>query len=134
MLGEQIGEFSGRTGSQRVLEIDEEPKIEATLNATGSIKNIEITTTITYWNVRNPCGNLYGEGKGTLMTKDGEFAASMAKGRGNITEKGEVKWRGSVFYTSSAIGKLYFLNNMVGISETDVDSLGNVREKIWEWK
>ena len=34
----------------------------------------------------------------------------------------------------SSAGKLAFLNNLVALIETDVDTEGNFTEKIWEWK
>jgi len=133
MLGEQIGEFSGIITSQRVLDIKDRPSIEATVNA-GNMMNIKVTTTITYWNVRRSSGAMYGEGQGIITTKEGEIATSKAQGVGNINARGDVKWRGSIFYTSSSIGKLSFLNNLVVVFETDVDCTGNVQEKVWEWK
>jgi hypothetical protein len=45
-------------------------------------------------------------------------------------------WRGSVFYQSSSYDdKFSFLNNIVGVFETEVDDdSGNVIQKVWEWK
>jgi hypothetical protein len=47
-------------------------------------------------------------------------------------------WRGSAFYQSSSSlikGKISFLNNIVGVFETEVDdNAGNVIQKVWEWK
>ena len=47
------------------------------------------------------------------------------EGTGRISSSGGVKWRGSVLSRTSLGGKLAFLNNMVGVFES---------EKIWEWK
>jgi hypothetical protein len=35
---------------------------------------------------------------------------------------------------SSAGSKLAFLNNMVGVFESEIDADGNFSEKEWEWK
>ena len=45
-------------------------------------------------------------------------------------------WRGSTFYQSSSSDtKFSFLNNIVGVFETEVDdNSGNVIQKVWEWK
>ena len=48
-------------------------------------------------------------------------------------------FRGSIFYKSSSTisitnGKLSFLNNKIGVFETEVDESGNSTEKVWEWK
>ncbi len=52
--------------------------------------------------------------------------------------KGQVSasFRGSVFYKSSIStnGKLSFLNNKIGVLETEIDESGNSSEKYWEWK
>lgn len=45
-----------------------------------------------------------------------------------------IKWRGSHFYRTSSNGKLAFLNNVVGVFESEIDVEGNGTEKIWEWK
>jgi len=39
-----------------------------------------------------------------------------------------------VDYRTSSIGKLAFLNNVVGVLEAEMDMEGNFTEKIWEWK
>jgi hypothetical protein len=44
-------------------------------------------------------------------------------------------WRGSAFYSTSSTGKLSFLNNFLGVFETEVDNAsGDAKEKVWEWK
>ena len=54
------------------------------------------------------------------------------------TSKGpvNVSFRGSVFYklSISTNGKLSFLNNKIGVFESEVDESGNSIEKVWEWK
>jgi hypothetical protein len=37
-------------------------------------------------------------------------------------------------YGSSSIGKLAFLDDVVGVFEAEIDMKGNLTEKIWEWK
>jgi hypothetical protein len=68
------------------------------------------------------------------MTKDGEMATNTSEGVGRIADRGEINWRGSIFYRTSSTGKLAFLNNLVGLFETRIDSEGNFSEKTWEWK
>jgi hypothetical protein len=133
MLGGQIGVLVGKITSQRVLDVEYGPEIEATVSATGKMKNIDVTSTITYWNIRKPEGRLYGEGQGILMT-NGEIATSKAQGIGKLVETGGARWLGSIFYTTSSDEKLAFLTNLVGVFETEVDTNGQVRELIWEWK
>lgn len=134
MLGEQIGELIGRTTSQRVLDAECGVKMEATVSANGKIMNIDVSYVITYWNIRKPDRSLYGEGKGILITNDGEVATSKAQGIGKLVKTGGARWLGSIFYNTTSDKKLIYLNNLVGMFETEVDTNGQVREKIWQWK
>lgn len=45
-------------------------------------------------------------------------------------------WRGSALYQSSSpTSKFSFINNIVGVFETEVDDdSSNVIQKAWEWK
>jgi hypothetical protein len=64
------------------------------------------------------------------------------EGIGRLGTGGSIKWRGFIFYRkqyySRILGeggrKLSFLNNMVGIFESEIDAAGNFSEKAWEWK
>jgi hypothetical protein len=56
------------------------------------------------------------------------------EGLGRIISLGGVKCRGSVFSRTSSDGKLAFLNNMLRVFESEIDTDGNFSEKIWEWK
>ena len=64
------------------------------------------------------------------------------EGIGRLDSSGNIKWRGSIFtrkqYYSKISGqageKLSFLNNKVGVFESEIDAAGNFSEKIWEWK
>ena len=134
MLGEKIGELSGKITSQRVLDVTCGAKMETTVNLTGKISNIDVSSIITYWNIRKPDGSLYGEGEGILTANGEVVASSESQGIGKLTEAGNARWIGSIFYNSSSNKKLINLNNLVGIFETEVDTNGQVREIIWEWK
>jgi hypothetical protein len=75
--------------------------------------------------------------KGIITTKDGQDTATF-RGYGKGISKGpiSVSFHGSVFYKSSSIstnGKLAFLNNKIGVFESEVDESGT-NEKHWEWK
>ena len=65
----------------------------------------------------------YVEGQGIITTKDGQDTAPF-RGYGIETSKGQISssFLGSVFYKiSSTNGKLSFLNNNIGLFETEVD-------------
>jgi hypothetical protein len=146
MLGDLIYQHTGKVTSIRVLDI-EKSKMEATVIANGKLKDVgNVNITITYWNIRNTDGTLYGEGQGVITVKDSdnEMAAASAKAKeygvgkyssGQHPHHKQTVWRGSTFYQSSSTGKFSFLNNIVGVFETEVDGdSGNVIRKVWEWK
>ena len=140
MLGEQIYEHKGKITSQRVLHVSEQgPKLEISLSANGKFigKRLEVTETVIYWSIFRPGGLFYGQGQGVLMTKDGsgEMATITPQGVGRFINQGQnVSIRGSVFFHSPSMGKLAFLNGLVGIFEYEADEAGNTIVKVWEWK
>ncbi|HEY7109631.1 MAG TPA: hypothetical protein VH415_09405 [Nitrososphaeraceae archaeon] len=135
MLGEQIAELVGNITSQRILDIDNtSPKIEATVSLYGKMNNVDVKSIITYWNIRKPDGSLYGEGRGIITTNEGDMATSRAQGMGKLDKDGVARWLGSVFYTSTPTGKLTFLDNLIGVFDTEVSADGHVLEKVWQWK
>ena len=75
MLGEKIGEISGKVTMQRVLpSLGGDPKMETSFQASGSVLTTNIKDTGTYWTVVRPDGTQYGEGHGVMMTRDGKVA------------------------------------------------------------
>jgi hypothetical protein len=150
MLGEQYAELKGKVTSQRVLDV-EGPTIETSVSTSGTMKGVQVQEMITF--IGTPTserGVLHGVGKGVLTTiGDGgehEMVTYTGEGIGRFDSSGSIKWRGSVFTrkqyysktsgpsSSQGEGKLSFLNNMVGIFESEIDAAGNFSEKIWEWK
>jgi hypothetical protein len=144
MLGEQYAELKGKVTSQRVLDV-EGPTIETTVSTTGTMKGVQVQEMITFIGTPTERGVLHGVGKGIITTiGDGgelEMVPYTGEGIGRFDSSGSIKWRGSVFTrkqyyskTSVSQGKLSFLNNMVGIFESEIDAAGNFSEKMWEWK
>ena len=137
MLGELLYEGKGRLAGSRISNVDEH-KIEHSMIEEGRIKGIEITMLGTFWTVPAGKNITYVEGQGIITTKDGEYTATF-RGYGIGTSKGpvSVSFRGSVFNKSSSLstnGKLAFLNNKIGVFESEVDKSGTSNEKHWEWK
>jgi hypothetical protein len=142
MLGEQYLELSGKITGQRVLDV-EGPTIETSVATTGNIKGVQVQEIITF--VGRPTaekGVLHGIGQGVITTTtagssaggEPEMVTYTGEGVGRISSSGGIKWRGSVFSRTSSGGKLAFLNNMIGVFESEIDAAGNFLEKIWEWK
>jgi hypothetical protein len=141
MLGEQYAELKGKITGQRVLDI-EGPTIETSVSVSGTMKGIQVQEMITF--IGTPTaekGVIHGLGKGVIMATAGggggeipEMVTYTGEGVGRFSSSGGIKWRGSVFFRTSSGGKLAFLNNIVGVFESEIDSDGNFSEKEWEWK
>src|SRR5207249_11591377 len=103
MLGEKIGEMSGKINSQRVLSnVGGGPKMETSFQANGSLLGTNVRETGTYSTVVRPDGTLYGEGQGVTITKDGKMATWTGDGIGTVKKDGSATYRG-------AIGDVYTL-------------------------
>jgi hypothetical protein len=134
MLGEKIGEETGKITGTRVLPSEGgAPKMESSFRATGKLLGIEATDTGTYWAVMRPDGSLYGDGQGVVMARDGGVATWTGQGVGRLTASGGVSWRGAVYY-QSASGSLARLNSLVAVFEFESDAEQNTRSQAWEWK
>jgi hypothetical protein len=133
MLGEQIAELKGKITGQRVL--DEDPNMETTISAKGSFKGTQVIDTLTFVSSPSTEGVVHGRGRGVLISAGSpEMATYTGQGVGRISSSGATKWLGAHFYRTSSNGKLAFLNNIVAILEAEIDTEGNLVEKIWEWK
>lgn len=132
MLGELIGETTGKISGQRVIDL-EGPTIETNVSSTGTLKGVPVTETLTYVAGPTSKGIIHGIGKGVINTQDGEIATFTGEGIGRF-DSGVLKWRGALFFHTNSVGKLQFLNNMVGVFESNVDTDWNFIDKVWEWK
>ena len=134
MLGEKIGEETGRITARRVLPSEGHgPKAEVSFEASGQLLGVETTTMATYVSIIRPDGTIYGEGQGLVMGKDGEAATWVGQGVGRFTGGGAVSYRGAVYY-QTASEKWVHLNTMAAIYEYEVDAEGNTQAASWEWK
>ena len=135
MLGEQILELKGKIIGQRVLDV-EDPTIETSVSVSGSIKGTQVKEILTFEGrpTTTSKGVLHGKGKGVIMTEESELATYTGEGVGRVSSSGSINYRRSIFYSTSSNGKLAFLNNLIGVFESEIDTEGNFSEKIWEWK
>ncbi len=135
MLGEKIGETTGKMTGQRVLEAEAKgATIEATFQTTGKVLGVDINEIGTYWQTRRDSGALHGEGHGVWMTKDGEVCCWRGTGTGKPTGKGMgVTFRGSLSFETTST-KLSRLNSVCAVFEYEVDEHGNTKAGLWEWK
>jgi hypothetical protein len=138
MLGEQFAELKGKITGQRVLD-SEGSRIETSVSVSGTMKGVQIQEIITFNGTpTEDKGVLHGVGKGVIMVVvdkgEPEMISYTGEGIGRAGPTGKVTWRGSVFYRKSSGDKLAFLNNMVGVFESEIDKDGNFLEKVWEWE
>ena len=136
MLGDLIYEHKGKITSQRVLDAGSppEPKMETSFAGSANYRGTDGTEIGTYQTIFRPEGVLYGEGQGVITTKDGEIATWTGSGIGRFTGQGKIRFHGPLFYRTHSTGKLAFLNNLVGVYETQIDENQNFLYKVWEWK
>ena len=136
MLGEQIQELKGKVITQRVVDV-EPPTMETSVSSSGSIKGTQVTEMLTFVGrpISTSKGVLHGKGMGIIMaTGESDVATFTGEAVGRLGSSGNISWRGSIFYSTSSNGKLSFLNNMIGVFESEIDAEGNTSDKLWEWK
>jgi hypothetical protein len=133
MLGEQIGEETGKVMVRRVISVDGEPKVEVTVQSTGRLLGIPTRGNVTYCAGIRPDGSLFGEAQGLVMGEGAERATFRAQGVGRLLEGGAVSYRGAIYYYSTS-AKLSRLNAIATVFEYEADADGNTRSKLWEWR
>jgi hypothetical protein len=133
MLGEKIGEMSGKVTSQRVLSVEGGgPKMEASFQASGSFVGTNAKDTGTYSTVARPDGTLYGQGHGVMMTEGGEMATWTGHGVGRMEKDGSASYRGAIYYQT--MPARWSRLNVAVLFEYHVDAQGNTHSEYWEWK
>ncbi len=132
MLGDQIGEETGKVTGFRVLDAAG-PKVEIAIRTQGKALGNDYQGRTTYWSKMQAGGFLYGEGQGMYMTADGSMAAWIGQGTGRLNPGGGASYRGAIHFLS-ATGKLAKLAGTVAVFEHSTDANDNVTSKFWEWK
>jgi hypothetical protein len=136
MIGEKIGEFTGKNTGRRIIPNDEHgPKMEISMEQVGKFFGVDVVDYGTYEAVMCDGGYLDGKGQGIMMTKDGESVTWVATGLGRFTGKGQsVQWRGSLQYRTQS-QKLARVNGVCFVFEYDIDETGNTSQgRVFEWR
>jgi hypothetical protein len=134
MLGEKIGEISGKITMQRVLpNLGGFPKMETSFQAAGSILSAEVKETGTYCTIVRPDGTQYGEGQGVMILKDGKMATWTGHGVGTMKKDGTATYRGALYFQTMP-QRWSRLNKVAVLFEYAVDAEGNTHSEYWEWK
>jgi hypothetical protein len=133
MLGDQIGEETGRVLVRRVLPADGRPKVEVSVQTTGKLLGIDTRSMVTYTATVRSDGSVYGEGQGIVMGKNGETATLKGAGAGRLLGGGAVSYRGALYFESES-EKWKRLNTIAVVFEYEADADGNTSSKAWEWR
>jgi hypothetical protein len=133
MLGEKIGEESGKVTTRRILPGDDYRfvKMEITFEAQGTLLGMPGMNIGTYTIFERVPGQLYGEGQGIYMMSDGESAIWNGHGVGHMTANG-IAFAAAVAFQAG--GKLAPLNSVMAMVEHTTDNDGNAHSVLYEWK
>jgi hypothetical protein len=133
MLGELIAELKGNSMGIQVLDVA--GTVEVSVSLSGIMKGTPVNEFATYVNRGiKPAELFYGNGQGTVTAGESEVATFTGESFGRVHPSGNLEWRAAIFYQTISTGKLAFLNNLVGVSENQVNPEGNAIDKQWEWK
>ncbi|MBI2122890.1 MAG: hypothetical protein HYT96_01875 [Armatimonadetes bacterium] len=134
MLGELLGQGSGKRTGVRVLPPDgQSPKVEVSIQGSGTLLGHNASEFATYWQTFKEEGVMYGEGQDLYMTEQGDVAVFKGFGIGISGPGGAIRYTGSgTFQTSSE--RLARLNSVAAVFEFEVDGEGNYSYKTYEWK
>lgn len=128
MLGELIGEFTGKNTVYRVLA---DGKVETSNEGTGKILGLNASIMSTSA-VALASGVFMGEVNSIITTIDGSAVTMKGVAVSWASEKGGVTRAATIQSTESE--KLKRLVKMVATHEYETDEASNWRGKIWEWK
>ena len=131
MLGERLGEGTGKITGVRVVSSDE---MEISIQGSGTILGVATNVFGTYTQTLRPDGQIHGGGELISLTEDGEKAAFKGLGVGQPTGPGfsaSFSFAGTMDTESE---KLASLNTVVTIGEWEVTEEGEIAYELWEWK
>src|SRR5688572_24536476 len=118
MLGEKLGEETGRITSRRILEGDDYRyvKMEITFETEATILGLQGMNIGTYTVFERIPGQLYGEGRGIFSTMDGQGAIWNGHGVGRMTDTGEMAFAAGIAFQTDG-DKLKRLNDVLVVVE-----------------
>lgn len=130
MLGELIGETTGKRIVRRVISVDP-PTVEVSFEDSGHMLGVPVNGFGTYTAALSPDGTAQGDGQGVMASAEGDAITWTGSGRGKLLPGGAVSYRGMLFYRSPSPK---FAHLSTGAFEYEVDAAGNTHSKVWEWK
>jgi hypothetical protein len=134
MLGEKIGEISGKVTMQRVLpNLGGNPKDGNIFSGKWSSAGHKHKRHRHVPDHFRPDGTQYGEGQGIMITKDGKTATWTGHGVGTMKKDGTATYRGALYFQTMP-PRWSRLNKVAVLFEYAVDAEGNTHSEYWEWK
>jgi hypothetical protein len=137
MLGDKIGEFTGKVTGTRVVPGDDfrYVKIESSWEEQGTAYGVAGANMGTVTIFERVPGQVYGEGQGIFMSATGEGAIWNGTSVAHMTGEGmAASVRFSIAFQAPATGPLARLNGVLGVGEQEIGADGSVHTTIWEWK
>jgi hypothetical protein len=134
MLGERLGESSGKFTGVRVLPSEGgQIWLEVSFQGRGTLLGQEITDTGTYRQTIRPGGVLAGDGHLVIMTAAGDVADWIGGGVGRPTGPGYQASFGVWGSFASATGELSRVAEVADVSEYEVEADGSYHWTMWAW-
>jgi len=107
--------------------------VEVSFQASGQLRDVDVTDMGTYVAVMRPDGSLFGQGQGVAMTASGGRTSWMGQGAGKLLGHGAVAWRGAIYYQTD-VPELARLNGVAVVYEYQSDEAGKTQATYFEWK
>ncbi len=118
----------------KVINVIGEPQIEVSvithgiLNGVGNVTNIE-----TWVNTYRTSNIIYGEGKGIMISENGQMAPWIGYGVGQLQNNGTILFKDIIFFSNNATGNMKFLDNVIGLHISTVQG-NNQTTTIFKWQ
>lgn len=97
----------------------------------GTIKGIgKMVNEETFVNTVIENKTVFGQGNGTILTEDNQSSIKWNSYDANLVKGGYPGYRGIIYFNSTIDDRFAFLNNTVGIYESDSDTV----RSIWLWE
>lgn len=134
MLGEMIGECTGKVAGIRVISTEgQETKLEVSLQGQGTLLGQAIADFGTLVQSVRSGAVLSGDAHHVMMTANGEAADWSGGGVGQRTGTGFKSTWGGYGRFDSPHGALEPLEAVVTVIEFDVEEDGSYRWRMWTW-
>ncbi len=124
----------GKLIYQRMVNVIGNPQIEESIITHGILTGIGNVTNIHTWtDIYKTHNTTFGEGKGVMISENGQMAPWIGYDLGQIQNNGTIIYKGIVFFNNNATGNMKFLNNVIGLKIATYEG-NNQTTKIFQWQ